>query len=118
MFGALLGGLLMGFPLKAAAQFERSTPPPGLPNATQPVSSGHGSPMDPATAIYTHHMVEFQVAKRFQKVQDDAAKLVALTSQLQQTVAKSPTGTMPSDALREAAQIEKLAKSVNQNTRD
>jgi hypothetical protein len=33
-------------------------------------------------------------------------------------MAKPPSGTSSADALHDAAQIEKLAKSVNENTRD
>jgi hypothetical protein len=63
-------------------------------------------------------MMEYQIVQRFKKVRQDTGKLVDLTAQLQQTVAKSAATNSSSDALHQAAQIEKLAKSVNQNTRD
>jgi hypothetical protein len=63
-------------------------------------------------------MVDYRIAMRFKKVQQDAVKLVELTAKLQQAMAKPSSPTSSADALHDAAQIEKLAKSVNENTRD
>jgi hypothetical protein len=115
---ALVGILLWGFPGPATPQFGKPSPPPGLPNLGQPSTSSQAPPADPAEVIYTHHMVDYRIAMRFKKVQQDAVKLVELTAKLQQAMAKPPSGTSSADALHDAAQIEKLAKSVNENTRD
>jgi hypothetical protein len=106
-----------GAPLLAGPQLGRSSPttPPGVPTTGQP---NQPAPPDPAQTIYVHHMMDYQLTKRFSIVQQDTGKLVDLSKQLESSTAKASTSNSTADALREAAQIEKLAKSIGQNTRD
>lgn len=105
--------------LVAGPQMGRSSPSsqtsPGVPTAGQ--LSPQPASGDAAQVIYVRHMIDFQLIKRFKEVQQDTSKLVELTKQLEDSTAKL-TAANSADAQRQAAQIEKLAKSINQNTRD
>jgi hypothetical protein len=105
--------------LVARPQMGRSgssqTPPPGVPTAGQ--LSPQPASGDAAQVIYVRHMIDFQLIKRFKQVQQDTGKLLELSRQLEDSTAKA-TAANSSDAQHQAAQIEKLAKSINQNTRD
>jgi hypothetical protein len=89
--------------------------PPGVPVPGQLTPP---APSDPAQAIYVHHMIDFQMIKRFRQVQQDTSKLLELTKQLEDSTSKAAAANSSGDVQHQAAQIEKLAKSINQNTRE
>jgi hypothetical protein len=55
--------------------------------------------------------------ERFQKVKDDTEKLVQLSNELKEYVAKANEHTLSLDVIKKAEEIERLAKSVKDKMR-
>lgn len=57
------------------------------------------------------------IQERFQKVKDDTEKLVQLSNELKEYVAKANEHTLSLDVIKKAEEIERLAKSVKDKMR-
>lgn len=92
-------------PSRAASQAGVQIPIPQNPSA-QP------SPEDEARQRWEHDHEKKANEERFQKIKDDTEKLVTLSNQLKEYVAKANEHTLSVNVVKKAEEIEKLAKSV------
>jgi len=81
-------------------------PTPQLPG-TKPAD-----PEDEVTRRWEHDHEKKANEERFQKLKDDTEKLVTLSNELKDYVAKSNEHTLSLNVIKKAEEIEKLAKSV------
>jgi hypothetical protein len=94
-------------PAVSAAQNPMS---PELPPLPPPF--GNGPPIGVDNNPTQAQIQKVQNAERQKQLAQDTDKLLALAKQLKQEVNKSSGSVLPVDAAKKAAQIEKLAKSV------
>lgn len=81
-------------------------PPPQLPGTRPP------DPEDEVQRRWEHDHEKKANEERFQKIKDDTEKLVTLSNELKDYVAKSNEHTMSLSVIKKAEEIEKLARSV------
>lgn len=109
---ALTLGLLL--PVAIAQETPITNPPPptlpGLtPNPTQPDSS---------VARMAEKMARERNAQRQQKIVEDSARLLKLAQQLNTDVSKSNKYTLSLSVVKEAGEIEKLAKTIKDKMKE
>jgi hypothetical protein len=80
--------------------------PPQIPGTARP------DPEDEVTRRWEHDHEKKANEERFQKIKDDTEKLVTLSNELKDYVAKSNEHTMSLSVIKKAEEIEKLARSV------
>ena len=68
--------------------------------------------MDEARKKWEHDREKKANLERFQKVKDDTEKLVTLSNELKEDVAKANEHTLSLDVIKKAEEIEKLARSL------
>ena len=80
--------------------------------------SRYGSdPTDPMERQQRERMAQAQKVARQRKLEQDTDKLLALAKQLREEVDKSNADTLSTDVVKTAAEIQKLAKSVQSKLR-
>ena len=112
MAGAWVVNCRVDLPAVSAAQNPMS---PTLPPLPPPFGNGPsiGDDNNP-----THEQIEkARSAQRLKQLAQDTDKLLALATQLKEEVYKSNGSTLSVDAVKKAAEIEKLAKSVKNKMR-
>ena len=105
--GALVVNCRVEVPPVLAAQDGRIIP--SDPNPLGPRVAGH-DPIHDQIEQVQHAQIQKQLIQ-------DTDELLALAKQLKEEVDKSNGGTLPVDAVKKAAEIEKLAKSVKSKLR-
>ena len=104
-------------PLPAFAQQSQiptPPPPPGVPG----VNPNTTPESDPALHRMTEQMSLKRNAERQQKIMADTALLLQLAQKLNADVSRSDKNTLSIPVVKEADQIEKLAKSIKERMRD
>jgi hypothetical protein len=118
--GAWVVNCRVDVPAVSAAQNSQNPPPqnqmsPNLPDLPPPFGNGPPLGVDNNPA---HAQIEkVRNAERQKQLGEDTDKLLALAKQLKDEVDKSNGNTLPADAVKKAAEIEKLAKSVRSKIR-
>lgn len=114
--GILYAGLAVLGPFAAAAQQQQPAPPPMIPgvNPTSSPDEDH----DPAFRHITEQMAIRRNAQRQQQIVSDTARLLQLAQKLNSEVSKSSKDTLSVSVVKEADEIEKLAKTIKQRMRD
>jgi len=113
MAGAWVVNCRVDLPAVSAAQNSQS---PYL--APLPPPFGNGPPIG-VDNNPTHEQIEkARNAERQKQLVQDTDKLLALAKQLKEEVDKSNEGTLSTDVVKKAAEIEKLAKTVKDKMRD
>ena len=77
-------------------------------------SSSRQEPEDEAQKKWEHDRAKKANEERFQKIKDDTEKLVTLSNELKDYVAKANEHTLSLNVIKKAEEIEKLAKSVKE----
>lgn len=85
-----------------------STPQPGV----MPADDSRGSPPDPLETRMKAERIRSFNEERHKRLEDDVAKLQALTSELKTDVDKANKDELSLDVMHKAAEIEKLAHDV------
>lgn len=75
-------------------------------------------PKDPALRQMMHKMELERNVNRQKKIEADTARLLALAKQLHAAVSQSNKNTLSIDVVKDADEIEKLAKSIKERMRD
>jgi hypothetical protein len=100
----------------APAHAQQQTPPqigfPASPGASPEV------PKDPALRHMMHKMEKERNVNRQKKIEADTARLLDLAKELHAAVVKSNKNTLSIDVVKDADEIEKLAKSIKEKMRD
>lgn len=73
---------------------------------------GPSEPVDEARRRWEHEHEKKANEERFQKIKDDTEKLVTLSNELKESVAKANEHTLSLSVIKKAEEIERLAKSV------
>ena len=97
-----------------SAQTQAQTPPPQERIPGMPANS----PEDPQLHHMTEQMAIKRNAQRQQQIVDDTAHLLQLAQQLNDDVSKTNKDTLSLDVVKDADQIEKLAKSIKDRMRE
>jgi hypothetical protein len=118
--GAWVVNCRVDVPAVSAAQNSQNPPPqnqmsPGLPD--EPPPFGNGPPLGVDNNPQHRQIEQVQNAERLKQLAQDTDKLLALAKQLKDEVDQSNGNTLPVDAVKKAAEIEKLAKSVRSKIR-
>lgn len=109
--------LLAVWPVRAGARqvVQSSAPPGSMGRSPTPGSNpNEPNPLAGSTALKMEHMREDDRRKRMLA---DTAKLVALSTELNAEVEKTPKDELSVDVVRKAAEIEKLAHDVKDRMR-
>ncbi|HVG26502.1 MAG TPA: hypothetical protein VM865_02765 [Acidobacteriaceae bacterium] len=96
---------------KAWAQGQRQQQPGVRPPVMAPMQPTPEVP-DSVHARMESQRVRMQVDDRHKRLMEDAQRMVALSNELKDTVEKTGKNELSVDVLRKAAEIEKLAKEV------
>ena len=110
--------LLFCLPAAAHAQLSPDNPihtPPVVPGVS-PNSSNNGS--DPSMRRMTEQMAMRRNTQRQQQIVSDSAHLLDLAQRLNDEVNKSTKDELSLSVVKEADEIEKLAKSIKEKMRD
>jgi hypothetical protein len=92
--------------------------PPAVPTGIPGVNPGTSPDNDPMTRRMSAEMVVKRNIQRQQEIIADTNKLLQLAQQLNSDVSKSSKDTLSISVVKEAEEIEKLAKSVKEKMRD
>ena len=87
------------------------------PNRIIPSDPNHLGPLVAGNDPIYDQIEQVQHVQIQKQLIEDTDKLLALAKQLKEEVDKSNGGTLPIDAVKKAAEIEKLAKSVKSKLR-
>ncbi len=79
---------------------------------TPQIPTARPEPEDEVTRRWEHDREKKANEERFQKIKDDTEKLVTLSNELKEYVAKANEHTLSLNVIKKAEEIEKLAKSV------
>lgn len=101
---------LCPFPSHAQGQF----PAPPMAGA----NPHSGRPVDPAMRSMLHKMQEERNTSRQKKIEADTAQLLSLAKELHAAVSQSDKNTLSIDVVKDAEQIEKLAKGIKEKMRN
>ncbi len=102
----LATAMLVGSALNCGAQAQNR---PSLPGSGQQIG---GAPDDAWQEQQRKEMEKKANLQRQEEIRKDAKKLLELATELKQSVDKSSENTLSLDVIKQAEQIEKLAKSV------
>ena len=111
--GALVVNCRVEVPPVLAAQ-QQDPPSRIIPSDPDPLGNG---PRVAGNNPIHDQIEQVQHAQIQKQLTEDTDKLLALAKQLKEEVDKSNGGTLPVDAVKKAAEIEKLAKSVKSKLR-
>jgi hypothetical protein len=115
-FGALALALCFAVcPAPLHAQVP-APPPAGFP--TGPDMTPTTPNNDPGLRHMLHKMAKERNTDRQKKIEADTARLLELAKQLHAAVVKSNKNTLSIDVVKDAEEIEKLAKSIKDKMRD
>lgn len=103
---------LVLFPHSDAQELAQTVPPGQMPHEPK-----EDSPEDELRRKFEHDQQKKANQERFQKVKEDTEKLVQLSNQLKEYVAKANENTLSLDVIKKAEEIERLAKSVKDKMR-
>lgn len=106
---------LLILPLSAQAQRTEPPPMPGIPSAG---ANDAASPSDPGMRRMTEAMAVKRNNLRQQQIVSDTAHLLELAQKLNDQVSKSSKNELSVSVVKEADEIEKLAKSIKEKMRD
>lgn len=109
--------LLLCLPAGAHAQMSPDNPihtPPVVPG----VSPGNSNGSDPSMRHMTEQMAMRRNTQRQQQIVSDTAHLLDLAQKLNDEVSKSTKDELSVSVVKEADEIEKLAKSIKGKMRD
>ncbi|MGH9588353.1 MAG: hypothetical protein ACRD3F_15490 [Acidobacteriaceae bacterium] len=112
VLGAVLALCPAGVSAQAADQDSQQTSPHA---ATE--TGPWGSP-DTALRKMTERMAKDRNTERQKKIVSDTAKLLAMAKKLNDEVSQSSKNELSIDVVKQAAQIEKLAKSIKEKMRN
>lgn len=112
----LLACIAMFAATPAAAQQQQTPRPPAIPgmNPTSPTDQGH----DPAMHRMAERMAMRRNEQRQQQIVSDSERLLQLAQKLNGDVSKTDKDELSVSVVKEADEIEKLAKSIKQKMRD
>jgi len=94
---------------------QQNPPQLGFPNAPGTFPE---PPKDPALRHMMHKMEKERNVNRQKKIEADTARLLDLAKELHAAVVKSNKNTLSIDVVKDADEIEKLAKSIKEKMRD
>ena len=100
-------------PSARAQQTQNPNPPPALPGINP-----NAPDQDAATRRMTEQMAIKRNSQRQQQIVADTAHLLDLAQKLNTEVSKSDKNTLSISVVKEAEEIEKLAKSIKERMRD
>jgi hypothetical protein len=104
--------------LPGQVQTQAVAPSPGVDPSAPPPMFGNTPPSDPNQVHMLRAMAKERSVLRQKEIVDDTTQLLDLAKQLKAAVDKSSKDQLSLDVVTEAAQIEKLAKSVKEKMRD
>ncbi len=104
--------------LPVAARAQQQTPPPTPPVPMVPGVNPNGTEQDPALRHMTEQMSMRRNTQRQQQIVSDTAHLLQLAQQLNDDVSKSDKDQLSLSVVKDADEIEKLAKSIKEKMRD
>ncbi len=109
-------------PFLSPSAHAQSAPSPGSPMAAAALASDSGfvdaAGMDSVRSRMLRNMARQRDDLRQKAIADDTSQILALAEQLKAAVDKSDRNRISLDAIQAAAQIEKLAKTVEKKMRD
>jgi len=104
--------------LPIAARGQQQMPPPTAPVPMIPGVNPSAPEQDPALRHMTEQMMIKRNAMRQQQIVSDTAHLLQLAQQLNDDVSKSNKDELSVTVVKDADEIEKLAKSIKEKMRD
>lgn len=107
----VLGSVLVVYPAVTSAQAAPQYIPP-------PLGSQPGRNNDTAFRKMTERMAKQRNTERQKKIEADTAKLLAMAQKLNEEVSHSNKNELSIDVVKQAGEIEKLAKSIKDKMRD
>lgn len=111
--GGVLGTVLAFCPARVSAQVPTAQTPPHLAPGTEP----WGSP-DSALRKMAERMAKQRNTERQKKIVADTARLLAMAQKLNDEVSHSNKNELSITVVNQAAEIEKLAKSIKEKMRN
>lgn len=101
-------------PVSAAAQVDQQVPPPLSPSPR----TNNTPDRDTTTRKIIERMARQRNTERQKKIVADTAKLLAMAQKLNDEVSHSSKNQLSIAVVQQAAEIEKLAKSIKEKMRD